>query len=68
MFASEITEPNMNNEKEKCFAIPAHVWTAQDAIVEDQAPAGWTRRNWLYREAAVLDAEATPAPLIDPID
>ena len=43
----------------------AHVGTAQDAIVEEPAPAGWTRRNWVYREAAILGAEAMPSRLID---
>jgi hypothetical protein len=52
-------------EKYECFAIPTHVWTAQDAIVEEKAPAGWTRRNWLYRDAAILGAEAMPSPDVD---
>jgi hypothetical protein len=50
----------------ECFAIPAHVWSEQDAIVRQQ-PQGWTRRNWVYREAAALGAEATPSPHIDTI-
>ena len=54
------------NEQEQfeCFAIPAHVWTEQDAIVEAQ-PAGWTRRNWVYRAAATLGAAASPSPALD---
>ena len=55
----------MNEQEEfECFAIPAHVWTLQDAIVEQQ-PAGWTRRNWVYRDAASLGPEAIPSPLIE---
>ena len=52
-------------EKFECFAIPAHVWSQVDPIVEGQ-PAGWSRRNWVYRDAAVLGVEAIPSPLIDP--
>lgn len=56
----------MNEQEEyECFAIPAHVWTEQDAIVELQ-PAGWSRRNWVYRDAATLGVEATPSPGIEP--
>ena len=51
-------------EKYECFAIPAHVWTEQDAICAPQ-PAGWTRRNWVYRAAATLGAEAIPSPGIE---
>jgi hypothetical protein len=56
------------NEQEQyeCFAIPAHVWTDQDAISDPQ-PQGWTRRNWVYRAAATLDAEAIPFPGIETI-
>jgi hypothetical protein len=51
-------------EKYECFAIPPHVWTEQDAITGPQ-PEGWTRRNWVYRDAATLGLEATPSPEID---
>ena len=55
------------NEQEQyeCFAIPAHVWTDQDIIREQATPSGWTRRNWVYRDAATLGAEAMPAPPVD---
>ena len=52
-------------EKFECFAIPAHVWSQVDPIVEGQ-PAGWSRRNWVYRDAAVLGLEAIPSPLSTP--
>jgi len=42
------------------------VWTEQDAISDPQ-PQGWTRRNWVYRAAATLGAEAIPSPGIDTI-
>ena len=60
------------NEQEQyeCFAVPAHVWahvwTEQDAI-SGPRPQGWTRRNWVYRAAASLGAEAIPSPGIDTI-
>lgn len=56
------------NEQEQyeCFAIPAHVWTDRDAIAEPR-PAGATRRNWVYRAAATLGAEAMPSPGIETI-
>ncbi len=48
-------------EKYERSAIPAHVWTVQDAISAPQ-PEGWTRRNWVYRAAASRGAEAIPSP------
>ena len=51
-------------EQYECFAIPAHVWTEQDAIVE-VPHSGWTRRNWVYRAAACLGAETIPSPAIE---
>ncbi len=53
-------------EQYECFAVPAHVWSSEDTIAEEQAPAGWTRRNWVYREgAADLGAETMPAPAVE---
>ena len=51
-------------EKYECHAIPAHVWTEQDSIAQQQ-PAGWSRRNWVYRDGAILGAEAIPSPRVD---
>ena len=53
-------------EKFECFGIPAHVWTGEDAISDPQ-PQGWTRRNWVYRAASTLGAEAIPSRQIDVI-
>ena len=51
-------------EKYECFGIPAHVWIDSDGPVVPK-PAGWSRRSWVYREAAMLGAEAVPSPLVD---
>jgi hypothetical protein len=49
----------------ECFAIPPHVWSDEDTVAPRIEPQGWTRRNWVYREAAALGAEAMPSPGID---
>ena len=51
-------------EKYECFGIPAHVWI-DDAGPALPKPAGWWRRSWVHREAAVLGAEAPPSPQVD---
>ena len=33
-----------------------------DEVAAEPVPAGWSRRNWVHKEAAVLVAEARPAP------
>jgi hypothetical protein len=48
-------------EKFECFGIPAHVW-AENGDSPARKPAGWFRRNWVYREVAMLGAEALPSP------
>ena len=50
-------------DKYECFGVPAHVWFDDNAVA--LAPAsGLTRRNWVYREAAMLGIEAIPSPLL----
>jgi hypothetical protein len=48
-------------ENYECFGIPAHVWAESQGIPAPD-PAGWYRRSWVYREVAMLGAEAMPAP------
>lgn len=50
-------------EKYECFGVPAHVWI-QDDVPVIAAASGTLRRNWVYREAAMLGAEATPSPAL----
>ena len=53
-------------ENFECFAIPPHVWIEADGTIA-QEPAGWSRRSWVYREAAFhLGAEAMPSPPLEP--
>ncbi len=54
---------DQEQENYECFGIPAHVWSDPEVIAEVQPP-GWPRRNRVYREAAMLGAEAMPSPLI----
>jgi hypothetical protein len=45
----------------ECCGIPAHVMeVASEAGVEERLP-GAGRRNWVYREIAMLGADATPS-------
>jgi hypothetical protein len=48
-------------ENYECFAIPSHVWLDAEGAIAPE-PAGWSRRNWVYREVAHLGAEAIPSP------
>ena len=48
-------------EQYECFDIPPHVWVESDGSAAPQLP-GWSRRNWILREAADLGAEAIPSP------
>jgi hypothetical protein len=48
-------------EKFECFGIPAHVWV-ESFDMPLRKPVGWFRRNWVYREVAMLGAEALPSP------
>lgn len=50
-------------EKYECFSVPAHVWIDDDSVVMP-ATSGATRRNWVYREAAMLGMEAIPSPAL----
>ena len=50
-------------EKYECFSVPAHVWMDENAAVMP-ATSGTTRRNWVYREAAMLGMEAIPSPAL----
>jgi hypothetical protein len=48
----------------ECFGVPAHVWLDNEGTVI-AAPSGSTRRNWVYRESAMmLGAEALPSPAL----
>jgi hypothetical protein len=47
----------------ECFGVPAHVWLDGDGAIA-AAPSGSTRRNWVYREVAMLGAEAMPSPAL----
>jgi hypothetical protein len=51
-------------ENYECFAIPSHVWVGHDVAVA-QEPAGRPRRNGVYREVAMLGAEAIPSPPLE---
>lgn len=38
-----------------------------DEVASEPVPAGWSRRNWVHKEAAVLAALGTPAPKEPPL-
>lgn len=58
----------MNNMDElqnyECFGVPPHVWVNEEGIPRPQF-TGSTRRNWVFREAAFLGAEAMPSPPLE---
>ncbi|HSN20482.1 MAG TPA: hypothetical protein VLS49_07390 [Usitatibacter sp.] len=45
----------------ECFGLPPHVSVEADGSIAP-TPPGWNRRNWLLHDAALLGAEALPAP------
>ena len=54
------------HEKEQyvCFGVPSHVWVGDDGIPKPGF-TGSTRRQWVFREAALLGAEAMPSPQLE---
>jgi hypothetical protein len=53
-------------DKYECFGVPAHVWVNEEGIPKPEF-TGSTRRNWVFREVALLGAEAMPSPQIETI-
>ncbi len=47
-------------EQYECFGVPPHVCVETEGWSAPR-PAGWSRRNWVLREAALLGAEAIPS-------
>ncbi|MGZ5035448.1 MAG: hypothetical protein ACXWG1_08630 [Usitatibacter sp.] len=48
-------------ENFECFGLPEYIRLEHDGSIPRE-PAGWSRRNWVHREAAMLGAEAIPSP------
>jgi hypothetical protein len=48
-------------EQYECFGVPSHVRIGEDGTPRPRL-VGSTRRNWVFREAALLGAEAIPSP------
>lgn len=51
-------------EKYECFGVPSHVWVEDDGSLRPQFTES-TRRNWVFRELALLGAEAMPSPPLE---
>jgi hypothetical protein len=43
----------------ECFGIPAHVWELPPEVPPEERVPGADRRNWVYREMAMLGVDAT---------
>ena len=51
-------------EQYECFGVPSHVWVGGDGNPKPRF-TGSTRRHWVFREAAILGAEAMPSPPLE---
>ena len=51
-------------EQYECFGVPSHVRVGDDGTAKLQF-TGSTRRHWVFREAAILGAEAIPSPPLE---
>ena len=53
----------MNNNQQPCSDLLSRL-DSVDPVASEPLPAGWSRRNWVQREAVALgDIEYTPASL-----
>jgi hypothetical protein len=55
----------MDQDQFECFAIPTHVFLAEDEVTVAATPPATTRRNPVLRGMAFLGIEALPSPLFD---
>ena len=55
----------MDQDQFECFAIPSHVFLAEDEVTVPAAPSAIIRRNWVPREMPFLGIEALPSSAFD---